>query len=104
MRRSRDYGVNWRRPKLSVTRVGFYAWLQRPESERSRVDQQLIGKIRTRFLRERCNLRRAADTPRFTCLGTYVWTAEGWLLVAVVLDLYSRRVVGWSMQTQMVAQ
>ena len=104
MRRSRDYGVNWRRPKLSVTRAGFYAWLQRPESERSRIDQQLIGMIRTRFLRERCNLRRAADTPIFTCLGTYVWTAEGWLLVAVVLDLYSRRVVGWSMQTQMVAR
>jgi len=29
----------------------------------------------------------------FTCL----WTAEGWLFVAVVLDLFSRRVVGWSM-------
>jgi putative transposase len=25
---------------------------------------------------------------------TYVWTGEGWLFVAVVLDLYSRRVVG----------
>ena len=35
---------------------------------------------------------------------TYLWTAEGWLYVAVVLDLYSRRVVGWSMQTQMTAQ
>lgn len=28
---------------------------------------------------------------------TYVWTAEGWLYVAVVLDLFSRRVVGLSM-------
>jgi putative transposase len=27
---------------------------------------------------------------------TYVWTAEGWLYVAVVIDLFSRRVVGWS--------
>lgn len=35
---------------------------------------------------------------------TYVWTAEGWLFVAVVLDLYSRRVVGWSMQQSMTAQ
>jgi putative transposase len=35
---------------------------------------------------------------------TYLWTAEGWLYVAVVLDLYSRRVVGWSMQSQMTAQ
>jgi transposase InsO family protein len=28
---------------------------------------------------------------------TYVWTAEGWLYVAAVLDLFSRRVVGWAM-------
>ena len=35
---------------------------------------------------------------------TYIWTAEGWLYVAVVLDLYSRRVVGWSMQAGMTSQ
>jgi putative transposase len=28
---------------------------------------------------------------------TYVWTAEGWLYLAVLLDLYSRAVVGWAM-------
>jgi transposase InsO family protein len=28
---------------------------------------------------------------------TYLWTAEGWLYLAVVLDLFSRRVVGWAM-------
>lgn len=27
---------------------------------------------------------------------TYVWTAEGWLYVAVLVDLWSRRVVGWA--------
>ncbi len=27
---------------------------------------------------------------------TYVWTLEGWLYLAVILDLYSRRVVGWA--------
>ena len=35
---------------------------------------------------------------------TYLWTLEGWLYVAVVLDLFSRRVVGWSMQATMTAQ
>ncbi len=35
---------------------------------------------------------------------TYIWTAEGWLYAAVVLDLFSRRVVGWSMQAHMTAQ
>jgi putative transposase len=35
---------------------------------------------------------------------TYLWTAEGWLYVAAVMDLFSRRVVGWSMSTTMTAQ
>ena len=35
---------------------------------------------------------------------TYLWTDEGWLYVAVVLDLFSRRVVGWSMQPTMTSQ
>jgi putative transposase len=30
---------------------------------------------------------------------TYVWTSEGWLYLAVILDLFSRRVVGWAMGT-----
>jgi putative transposase len=35
---------------------------------------------------------------------TYVWTQEGWLYLAVVIDLYSRKVVGWSMSSRMTAQ
>ena len=35
---------------------------------------------------------------------TYIWTAEGWLYVAGVMDLFSRRVVGWSMSATMTAQ
>ena len=34
---------------------------------------------------------------------TYIWTREGWLYLAVVIDLYSRRVVGWSMSSRMKA-
>ena len=32
---------------------------------------------------------------------TYIWTREGWLYLAVVLDLFSRRIVGWSMQASL---
>ena len=32
---------------------------------------------------------------------TYIWTQEGWLYLATVIDLYSRRVVGWSMGSRM---
>ena len=32
---------------------------------------------------------------------TYLWTQEGWIYLAVVIDLYSRRVVGWSIDRRM---
>lgn len=35
---------------------------------------------------------------------TYLWTDEGWLYLAVVMDLYSRAIVGWSMQRRMTQQ
>jgi putative transposase len=35
---------------------------------------------------------------------TYIWTAEGEPYVAAVVDLFSRRVVGWSMRVAMTAQ
>ena len=34
---------------------------------------------------------------------TYLWTQEGWLYLAVVIDLFSRKVVGWSMSPRMRA-
>jgi putative transposase len=43
-----------------------------------------------------------ADSPNQKWLAdfTYIWTAEGSLYVAVVLDLFSRRIVGWSMKAE----
>ncbi len=34
---------------------------------------------------------------------TYLWTDEGWLYLAVLIDLYARRVVGWAMAERMKA-
>ena len=38
-----------------------------------------------------------ADAPNRKWAGdiSYIWTREGWLYLAVILDLHSRRVVGW---------
>ena len=49
------------------------------------------------FAAERPNQKWIADF-------TYLWTAEGWLYVAAVVDLFSRRVVGRSMSAGMTAQ
>jgi putative transposase len=50
-----------------------------------------------RFDAEQPNQKWMADL-------TYICTAEGWLYVAAVIDLFSRRVVGWSMSATMTAQ
>ena len=43
------------------------------------------------------NARWAADI-------TFVWTSQGWLYLAVVMDLFSRRIVGWQMSNRMTRQ
>ena len=47
----------------------------------------------------------SADSPNQKWVQdiTYLWTSEGWLYLAVVIDLYSRAVVGWSMNKRMKA-
>lgn len=46
-----------------------------------------------------------AQRPNQVWVGdiTYIATGEGWLYLAVVLDLFSRKVVGWSMSDRMTA-
>lgn len=43
------------------------------------------------------------DAPDTVWAGdiTYLWTREGWLYLAVLLDLYSRRVVGWAVRSHL---
>lgn len=55
------------------------------------VAQNLLAR---QFNSPQANVKWAGDI-------TYLWTREGWLYLAVVLDLFSRRVVGWSMQPRL---
>ena len=156
--------AGWICGALGVSRGGFYAWLTRPRSQRSRSDELLGAKVRASFLASdrtygarrvwrdvledgiSCGLHRVERLMRQQALRarprrrrlpidtgerptnaispnvldrtfeapsanrkwvadfTYIWTAEGWLYVAAVIDLFSRRVVGWSMSTTMTAQ
>lgn len=142
---------------MQVSKSGYYAWLKRPESERSQQNKQLVEQIRRihnesgasygspRIYIElteqkgECSLKRVARLMRlegitakqkrkFVCTTDsnhdlpvkentlnqdftvtvpnkkwvadipYIWTSEGWLYLAVVLDLFSRKVVGWPMK------
>src|SRR5712691_5610149 len=156
--------AGWLCEALGVSRGGFYAWLTRPRSQRSRSDEELGAKVRASFiasdrtygarrvwrdllaegvecvlhrierlmrlqaLRARPRRRRlpkdegdrqiatvpsnildrqfAAERPNQKWIAdfTYIWTDEGWLYVSAVIDLFSRRVVGWSMSAGMTAQ
>jgi putative transposase len=53
--------------------------------------------LNRQFTQAQPNLAYVADI-------TYIWTQEGWLYLEVVIDLYSRKVVGWSMSSRMKAQ
>lgn len=147
---------------LGVQRSDFYAWQNRPHSERHYEDQRLLGMIKQAWLEsgtvygyrkvtddlrdlgEQCGKHRvarlmkgeglraqvgygrrprprggrvstvapnrldrqfdvAAPNTHWVTDITYIRTHEGWLYLAVVLDLYSRQVVGWAMQSQMHA-
>lgn len=68
--------------------------LPKDRGERSAVAENVLDR---QFQADAPNQKWVADF-------TYIWTAEGWLYVAVVLDLFSRRAVGWSMQESMTSQ
>lgn len=53
--------------------------------------------LRQNFLAHKSNEKWVSDI-------TYVWTEEGWLYLAVVMDLYSRMVVGWAISERMTSQ
>lgn len=145
---------------LAVSRSGYYAWLKRGPSERSRANEALLIEIRVAYARSRRtygsprvfkelkeqglavgenrvarlmretgiraktyrrfrvttnskhahpiapNLLARRFSPSFAGVPNKVWasdityipTREGWLYLSAVLDLVSRRVVGWSMK------
>ena len=75
-----------------------------PQADLARENERL--RLENRVLRDAANWLDgdfAADAPNRKWAGdiTYVWTAEGWLYLAVILDLHSRRVVGWAVSDRM---
>jgi putative transposase len=49
------------------------------------------------------NFSPAAPNQVWTADLTYIWTDEGWLYLAVVIDLFNREIVGWSIKPRMTA-
>jgi transposase InsO family protein len=150
---------------LEVSRSGYYAWRERPESERSQRQRELVSEMREihsdkdmrnygsprmyqelvargRQVCENTVARvmqsyelRSTTAKKFRATTTdsnhshpvaanhlnqefeqtgpnrvwvsditYIPTREGWLYLVCVLDLYSRKVVGWSMSPRMTSE
>lgn len=68
--------------------------LPKDTGERSAVSDNLLDRA----------FEASAPNQKWIADFTYIWTAEGWLYVAAVVDLFSRRVVGWAMKAEMTAQ
>ncbi len=95
---------------LAVSRSGFYAWRGRPESRRGREDRALLAQI-TQVHRDSREAYGAVKTwhalrgrgvacgPNRVWVGdiTFIPTQAGWLYLAVLEDLFARRIVGWAM-------
>lgn len=49
------------------------------------------------------NFTPVAPNQAWTSDITYLWTDEGWLYLAIVMDLFNREIVGWSLKPRMAA-
>ena len=89
----------WRVSRKRVARLMRQAGLvgRMPRRRRYTTDSAHGLPVAPNFL----NREFTATAPNQKWVGdiTYIPTAEGWLYLAVVLDLYSRKVVGWAMST-----
>lgn len=98
------YALRQRGLRCSRKRV---ARLMRQHQIRAKTKRRF--KITTRSRREflevpdlvRRNFQAPAPNRVWTSDITYVWTREGWVYLAVILDLYSRMVVGWELSDRL---
>ena len=83
---------------LEISTSGYYAWLGRFPSKRAREDVELGRGHAARSGGAGCSDRLwVADI-------TYVPTGSGFLYLAVVVDAFSRKVVGWAMEGHLRAE
>ncbi|MEN6523379.1 MAG: IS3 family transposase [Anaerolineaceae bacterium] len=161
---AKEFSVKGMCRVLNVARSGYYAWCQRPTSQREQANQRLLEQIRAAYKTSRqtygsprihaylrrigvfCGRNRVArlmhadqlvgrkahrrcpittqqrigartapnllaqdfsaqaPNQKWVTDITFIDTSEGWLYLASVLDLYSRRIVGWAMADRMDAQ
>lgn len=97
---SRGQHIGRRRVARLMRTHGLRA--RQPRRFRTTTDSQHSLPIAPNVLARRFTVR-APNTVWVSDL-TYVWTNEGWLYLLVILDLFSRRIVGWTLGERMTRQ
>ncbi len=94
-----DHRTVWPVPVMcgmpQVSPSGYYAWRARPEAKRAAENRVLLDEIRT---------AHAAANQVWLADLTYIATGEGWLYLAAIMDLHTRKIVGWSMRDHLKAE
>ena len=78
-----------------VARLMRKAGLKGCPKRRFRVTTRRGGAPASNLLEQ--NFTATTMNERWASDITFIWTRQGWLYLAVVMDLYSRRIIGWSM-------
>lgn len=112
---SSDYSYGLRRIKKSLNALGYP--IGKNKTKRLMLEAGVYVKYRKKYkvttnsnhkkpiFENVLNRQFSIDKPNKAYVSdiTYIWTQEGWLYLAVVIDLFSRKVVGWSMSSRMKA-
>jgi transposase InsO family protein len=97
----RENGYVCSRPRVAriMRRAGIYAKTKRKFKVTTQskhnypISPNLLGQ----------NFKSNSPNTIWTSDITYIWTRQGWLYLAVVLDLFNREIVGWSMSNRLTA-
>jgi putative transposase len=113
---SSDYTYGSRRMKEALNALGYS--LSRDKAKKLMNEAGVFVRYRKKYkvttnskhkqpvFENKLNRQFIAEKPNqaYTSDITYIWTQEGWLYLSVVIDLFSRKIVGWSMSSRMKAE
>jgi len=82
----------------SCKRWAYKQWLK--ESTKPRL---ILNKHSKPVAENHLNRNFTPDKPNVSWVAdiTYIWTKEGWLYLVTIMDLYSRKIIGWSLRNKL---
>lgn len=126
-----DFTIRWLCRLFDLHPSGYYAWMRKPKSARQCKDTKLSGLIKQVWFESGCvygdrkihrdlqdygevhvitpntlarEFKPSQPNQSWVTDITYIGTHEGWLYLGVVMNFYSRKIIGWSMGSRMVTE